>query len=100
MKLFLIAVIVAAALYATGGIGKAQALWVEYQHAEAKAEEDWLIQRRDEIFASTYSSPNGCMAPKSALRKLGCKNHEDMARNSFDARFNARLAQGWRPKKQ
>lgn len=99
MKLFLIAVIVAAALYATGGITKSQALWAEYQRAEAKAEEDWLIQRHD-MFASTYSSPNGCISPKSALKQLECKNHEDMARNAFNARFNAKLAEGWRPAKQ
>lgn len=100
MKLFLVAVIMAAVLYAAGGVGKTQALWTEYQHAEAKAEQDWILQRRDEIFASSYLSPVGCMAPKSALKQLECKNKEDLARNDFNARFNAKLAQGWRPAKQ
>ena len=100
MKLFLIAAIAAAILYASGGITKAQALWIEYKHAEARAEEDWLIQRREEIFASTYSSPIGCMNPKAALKQLECRNKEDLARSSFNARFNAKLDTGWRPAKQ
>ncbi|GAB1393789.1 hypothetical protein MASR1M60_19530 [Rhodocyclaceae bacterium] len=97
MKLLMIAAVAGATLYATGGAQKAQAIWYELKAQEQRAEMAALLKRRDEIFASTYQMPDKCVSPKSSLQQLECKNERDNAKRTFDARFAAKVAEGWRP---
>lgn len=97
MKLLLVAAVAGTFLYATGGTQKAQAIWYEYKAQAAKAEMAALTKRRDEIFDSTYRMADKCVSPKSSLQQLECKNERDNAKQAFNARFAARVAEGWRP---
>ena len=100
MKLIIIAVILAAAVYFSGGWQKAETLWTAYQRQQAQEKMQVLIKTRDDMFAMTYVPSAKCMQlQKSALQEVQCKNERNMAQASFNAGFEERLSKGWKPEK-
>lgn len=100
MKLIIIAVILTAALYLSGGWQKAEALWTIYQRQQVQEKMQALTKTRDDMFATTYVPSAKCMQlQKSALQEVQCKNERSMAQANFNAGFEERLSKGWKPEK-
>jgi len=53
VKLIIIAVILTATLYLSGGWQKAEALWTVYQGQQTQERMQVLIKTRDDMFAAT-----------------------------------------------
>lgn len=106
MKYLLIATILAAAIVLSGGLQKANSIWAAYNGAKASAtaekaaeEQRELARTRDEMFAMSYTPSATCMqSNKSSLAEVQCKNERQIAQTNFNAKFDAKLATGWRPK--
>lgn len=106
VKYLLIATILATVIYFSGGLQKADSMWKAYNGAKAGAmaekageEQRGLAKTRDEMFAMSYTPSAQCMqSNKSSLAELQCKNERQIAQTNFNAKFDAKLASGWRPK--
>lgn len=97
MKLLIGVIAIVVFVFATGGVKKATAFIERIENERAIEEARKIEEQRIALFESTYSAPSGCSFPKSALKELECKNTKDEARRRFNVRFNARLAEGWKP---
>ena len=106
MKYLLIATILTAVIYFSGGLQTADSMWKTYNGAQAGAmagkaaeEQRGLAKARDEMFEMSYTPSAACMqSNKSSLADLQCKNERQAAQTNFNAKFESRLASGWRPK--
>lgn len=100
MKYLVIAMIIAAGLYLSGGSQKAEALWTKYKTEQSQADMQELAKTRDDMFTMSYAASGQCMQlRKSALLELQCRNERQAAQTNFNAKFAAKLATGWKPEK-
>ena len=99
MKLILIAVILTAIIYISGGWQKAEAIWSALNQQQTQGKMQELLKTRDEMFAMSYTPSAKCMQmQKAALQEVQCQNERNMAQANFNAKFEEKLSKGWKPK--
>jgi hypothetical protein len=81
------------AFVSLGGAAKISQAYTAYTEQRRLEATDALAREREQRFLANYRPQPDCMQPRTELKKLECRNREDMARRSFYAHWNNANAQ-------
>lgn len=91
MRSFILGGLLASVLWVFVSLGGNQRIvdvWQKYQSAQMMAQAERLATERAQAFSENYRPVQECSRPSGELKRLECRNREEMARASFYAQWN------------
>ena len=69
----------------------------EVQKAADEKRAHEVLKAKELYWTKFYRAPKDCLAPRSALREVECKNQEYQMRQRFERQWTQQIASGWVP---